>query len=249
MKVYITKIYIEYKTYFNHFSVMFKSGIYTFILIAFLASSSNAQPGGENKLSSSFKIVRLKYAGGGDWYNDPSAEVNMMDFLKKNTTIDVDEPKFYYVDISSDEIFNYPFIFITGHGNISFTDSEIKRLRTYLERGGFLYADDDYGMNDAFRREMKKVFPEQEMKELPFDHNIYSSHFSFPNGLPKTHEHDGKPPQGFGYFIDGRLCVFYTYETNISDGWADPREHDDPPEKREEALKMGTNIIVYALSN
>jgi hypothetical protein len=228
---------------------MFKLLIYFFVLIAFSIGNSNAQTSGENKLSSSFKIVRLKYAGGGDWYNDPSAEVNMMDYLKKNTLIDVDEPKFYYADISSDEIFNYPFIFITGHGNILFTDSEVKRLRTYFERGGFLYADDDYGMNDAFKREMKKVFPEQEMVELPFDHKIYSSHFSFSNGLPKTHEHDGKPPQGFGYFINGRLCVFYTYETNISDGWADPREHDDPPEKREEALKMGTNIIVYALNN
>jgi len=197
----------------------------------------------------SFRIARLKYSGGGDWYNDPSAEVNMMDYLKKNTTIDVDEPKFYTVDISSDDIFNYPFILITGHGNISFSDSEVKRLREYLTNGGFLYADDDYGMNDAFRREMKKVFPGEEMKELPFDHKIYSSHFNFPGGLPKIHEHDGKPPQGFGYWISGRLCVYYTYETNISDGWADPREHDDPPEKREEAFKMGTNIIVFVLTN
>lgn len=207
------------------------------------------QQGDIPKLSSSFKIVRLKYAGGGDWYNDPSAEVNMMDYLKKNTNIDIDESKFYYIDISSDDIYNFPFILITGHGNISFSDDEVKRLRTYLERGGFLYADDDYGMNESFRREMKKVFPDQEMKELPFDHSIYNSHFSFPKGLPKIHEHDGKPPQGFGYFINGRLCVYYTYETNISDGWADPREHEDPPEKREEAFKMGTNIIVYALSN
>jgi len=197
----------------------------------------------------SFRIARLKYSGGGDWYNDPSAEVNMMDYLKKNTTIDVDEPKFYTVDISSDDIFNYPFILITGHGNINFSDSEVKRLREYLTNGGFLYADDDYGMNDAFRREMKKVFPGEEMKELPFDHKIYSSHFNFPGGLPKIHEHDGKPPQGFGYWSSGRLCVYYTYETNISDGWADPREHDDPPEKRDEAFKMGTNIIVFVLTN
>ena len=220
-----------------------------FGVIFFFTSVSFTQQDGINRLSSSFKIVRLQYSGGGDWYNDPSAEVNMMDYLKKNTVIDVDEPKFYSVDIDSDDIFNFPFIFITGHGNISFTDSEVKRLREYLERGGFLYADDDYGMDEAFRREMKKVFPNQEMKELPFDHKIYSCHFSFPKGLPKIHEHNGKPPQGFGYFINGRLCVYYTYETNISDGWADPREHDDPPEKREEALKMGTNIIVYALNN
>jgi hypothetical protein len=220
-----------------------------FAVIFFFPGISFTQQDGINRLSSSFKIVRLQYSGGGDWYNDPSAEVNMMEFLKKNTVIDVDEPKFYSVDIDSDDIFNFPFIFITGHGNISFSDSEVKRLREYLERGGFLYADDDYGMDEAFRREMKKVFPGQEMKELPFDHKIYSCHFSFPNGLPKIHEHNGKPPQGFGYFINGRLCVYYTYETNISDGWADPREHNDPPEKREEALKMGTNIIVYALNN
>ncbi len=220
-----------------------------FAVILLTGAVSFTQQDGVNRLSTSFKIVRLQYSGGGDWYNDPSAEVNMMDYLKKNTVIDVDEPKFYSADISSEDIFNYPFIFITGHGNINFSDTEVKRLKEYLERGGFLYADDDYGMNEPFKREMKKVFPEQEMKELPFDHKIYSSHFSFPKGLPKTHEHDGKPPQGFGYFINGRLCVYYTYETNISDGWADPREHDDPPEKREEALKMGTNIIVYALNN
>lgn len=217
--------------------------------VILFSTASFSQQDGINRLSSSFKIVRLQYSGGGDWYNDPSAEVNMMDYLKKNTVIDVDEPKFSSVDIASDDIFNYPFILITGHGNINFSDSEVKRLKEYLERGGFLYADDDYGMDEAFRREMKKVFPDQEMKELPFDHKIYSCHFSFPKGLPKIHEHNGKPPQGFGYFINGRLCVYYTYETNISDGWADPREHDDPPEKREEAFKMGTNIIVYALSN
>jgi hypothetical protein len=201
------------------------------------------------KFSTSFQIVRLKYSGGGDWYNDPSAEKNMMDYLKQNTTIDVADAGFSYVDIASDDIYNFPFILLTGHGNIALSDSEVKRLRTYLERGGFIYADDDYGMDESFRREMKKVFPDQEMKELPFNHKIYNSHFNFPGGLPKVHEHDAKPPQGFGYYINGRLCVYYTFETNISDGWADPREHQDPAEKREESFKMGTNIIVYALTN
>jgi hypothetical protein len=215
----------------------------------FTAQAVHSQNEGINKLSSSFKIVRLKYSGGGDWYNDPSEEIEMMGYLKKNTVIDVDEPKFYSVDIASDDIFNYPFIFITGHGNILFSEAEVKRLKTYLERGGFLYADDDYGMDEAFRREMKKVFPDQQMQELPFNHKIYSCHFNFPNGLPKIHEHEGKPPQGFGYYINGRLCVYYTYETNISDGWDPPGEHGDPPDKREESFKMGTNIIVYALSN
>jgi len=228
---------------------VFFSIILLFLALTLGSSQEHVPSGGHGTSTNAFKIARLQYSGGGDWYNDPSCEVNMMDYLKKNTVIDVDEPKFYTVDISSDDIFNYPFIFMTGHGNISFSDSEAKRLRTYLERGGFLYADDDYGMDPAFRREIKKVFPDQEMKELPFNHKIYNIHYNFPGGLPKTHEHDSKPPQGFGYFLNGRLCCYYTYETNISDGWADQREHEDPQEKREEAFKMGTNIIVYALSN
>lgn len=215
------------------------------ILFLFILFQNSAAQNSSDK----FRIARLKYSGGGDWYNDPSAEVNMMNYLKKNTLIDVDVPKFYTADVASDDIFNYPFILLTGHGGIEFSDGEIKRLRKYLENGGFIYADDDYGMDESFRREMKKIFPRDEMRELPFDHKIYSSHFNFPKGLPKIHEHDSKPPQGFGYWINGRLCVYYTYETNISDGWADPREHDDPQEKREESFKMGTNIIVYSLTN
>ncbi len=203
----------------------------------------------QSKSFSKFRIGRLKYSGGGDWYNDPSADINMMEYLKKNTTIDVDEPKFYPVEIRGEEIYNYPFVYMTGHGNIEFSKEEAEKLRKYCESGGFLYADDDYGMDTAFRREVKKIFPNQELKELPFNHKIYSSHYNFPDGLPKIHEHDGKPPQGFGIFHNGRLCLYYTYETNISDGWADTKEHDDPPEKREEAFKMGTNIIVYALMN
>jgi len=220
--------------------------IFLILICAFLILNSNLYS--QNK-SGKFKIARLKYSGGGDWYNDPSAEVNMMNYLKKNTTIDVDEPKFYSVDIASDDIFNYPFILITGHGTIEFSDTEVKRLRKYLESGGFLYADDDYGMDESFRKEIKKVFPNNDLKELPFTHKIYNIHYNFPNGLPKIHEHDSKPPQGFGIWIEGRLCVYYTYETNISDGWADSREHDDPQEKRDESFRMGTNIIVYALSN
>ncbi len=223
----------------------------TFYIAMLLLCSEIAlsQSDGINKNSSPFKIARLKYSGGGDWYNDPSAEINMMDYLKKNTTIDVDEPAFYSVDISSDDIFNYPFLLITGHGNIEFSQNEVVRLRKYCESGGFLYADDDYGMNESFRREIKKVFPGEDLKELPFDHKIYKSQYTFPNGLPKIHEHDAKPPQGFGIYINNRLFVYYTYETNISDGWADTKEHQDPPEKKEEAFKMGTNIIVYALMN
>jgi len=224
-----------------------------YILIAILCVSflndGIAQTDGVSKNSSPFKIARLKYSGGGDWYNDPSAEINMMEYLKKNTVIDVDEPKFYSVDVASDDIFNYPFILITGHGNIELSQSEAARLRKYLESGGFLYADDDYGMNESFRKELKKIFPDDELQELPFSHEIYNSHFSFPGGLPKIHEHDQKPPQGFGIYKNGRLCVYYTFETNITDGWADTKEHQDPPEKKEESFKMGTNIIVYSLMN
>ena len=219
------------------------------MMILFLSINAYSQNDGINKNSSPFKIARLKYSGGGDWYNDPSAEVNMMEYLNNNTSIDVDDPRFYSVDVASDDIFNYPFIMITGHGNIEFSPVEVARLRKYCESGGFIYADDDYGMDESFRREIKKVFPGEELKELPFNHQIYGSHFSFPNGLPKIHEHDQKPPQGFGIYINGRLCVYYTYETNISDGWADTKEHQDPPDKREESFKMGTNIIVYALMN
>lgn len=226
-----------------------KKGIYIFILSVIIFGSSLAQLGDTSKPGSKFRIARLKYSGGGDWYNDPSAEVNMMDYLKKNTTIEMDNSKFYSVDVSSDDIFDYPFILMTGHGNIDLSESEVLRLRKYCQSGGFLYADDDYGMDESFRREIKKVFPDNEIKEIPFDHPIYKIHYPFPSGLPKIHEHDGKPPQGFGIFYNGRLCVYYTFETNISDGWANTEEHNDPPEKREESFKMGTNIIVYALSN
>lgn len=194
-----------------------------------------------------FQIARLKYQGGADWYNDPSAEVNLLNFIKQNTNIKVDA-RYQFVDISSDEIFGYPFLFMTGHGNVVFTNDEARRLRTYLENGGFLYIDDDYELDRALRREMKKVFPESDFIELPFSHPIYNIVYRFENGVPKTHKHDDKPPQGFGIFVGERLAVYYTYESNPSDGWADAEVHNNPPEIREEALKFGTNIIVFALS-
>ncbi|MBX2991578.1 MAG: DUF4159 domain-containing protein [Bacteroidetes bacterium] len=200
------------------------------------------------KISSALKIARLKYSGGGDWYNDQSAEVNLLRFVRENTNIHV-EPTYEFVDLNSEQLFTYPMLFMTGHGNISFNEQEVRRLRTYLENGGFLYADDDYGMDKAFRREMKKIFPGQELVELPFSHDIYRNQFEFPGGPPKTHEHDGKPAQGFGLFHNGRLVVYYTFESNPSDGWADPEVHNNTPQKREEALRFGTNIIVWALTN
>jgi len=195
-----------------------------------------------------FRIARLKYDGGGDWYNGQTEEPNVLDFVKQNTNIKV-KAEYTWVDIQSDAIFSYPFLFMTGHGNVVFTQDECDRLRKYCEAGGFLYVDDDYGLDKSFRREIKKVFPDNELVELPFNYGMYSDVYNFPNGVPKTHEHNGKPPQGFGIFLNGRLAVYYTYESNPSDGWDDPEVHGDPPEKRLEALKFGVNLIVWALSN
>lgn len=194
-----------------------------------------------------FKIARLKYNGGGDWYNDPSAEVNLLNFVQQNTTIKT-EAKYRFVEISSDEIFSYPFLFLTGHGNVVFSEGEAERLRLYLESGGFLYIDDDYGLDNAIRREMKKVFPEKDFVELPFSYGMYNIYYKFEYGPPKIHEHDKKPPAGYGIFVNNRLAVYYTYESNPSDGWADAAVHNDTPEKREEALKFGTNLVIWALT-
>lgn len=215
-----------------------KISLFLILLSAFLYAQDEGR----------FKIARLKYNGGGDWYNDPSSEVNLLKFVAQNTNIKT-KPVYEFVDLSSGNIFAYPFLFLTGHGNVVFADAEAKKLRTYLENGGFLYVDDDYGLDKAFRREIKKVFPDKDLVELPFSYGLYHCFYDFPNGVPKTHEHDNKPPQGLGILVNGRLCVFYTYESNPSDGWADPEVHKNPPAKREETLKFGTNIIVWALMN
>ena len=213
------------------------------IMMIFVAADMVAQ-----QISSSFKIARVKYSGGGDWYNDPASEIELLKYVQRNTNLKV-EPVYEFVDLSTDKIFDYPFLFLTGHGNVNFTDSEVRRLRAYLQNGGFLYIDDDYGLDPFIRKEMKKVFPDQEFAELPFSHGIFNAHFKFPNGVPKVNEHDGKKPQTFGLFYRGRLCVVFTYETNPSDGWAPPDIHKTPPDKRELAFKFGTNLIVWALSN
>jgi len=216
-----------------------------FLILAVACSLADAQ---STSVNSSFRIARLKYTGGGDWYNGPLEEPDLLEFVRQNTLIDVD-PVYEYVDVSSDKFFSYPFIFMTGHGNMTFSEFEQKRIRTYLENGGFIYADDDYGMDKPFRRELKKIFPEQELVELPYSYGLYHCQYDFPHGPPKTHEHDGKPPQGFGLFHNGRLVLYYTYESNPSDGWDPPEVHGDPPEKRQEALQFGTNLIVWALTH
>ena len=200
-----------------------------------------------NHYSQAFSIARIHYNGGGDWYGDPSSLPNLLEYVEKNTSIIVETDE-YQMKLTNPELFNHSFIYITGHGNIRFSEDEIIILRDYLIKGGFLHADDNYGMDASFRREMKRVFPSKEWVELPHDHSIYNSYFSFPNGLPKIHEHNGKPPQGLGLFEKDRLIVFYSYESDLGDGWEDYNVHNNPFEIRESALKMGVNIIWFSLT-
>ncbi len=195
-----------------------------------------------------FTIGRLKYGGGGDWYANPSSLTNLLKAINERTTIRAASRE-EAVEITDAKLFEHPYIYMTGHGNVRFTDEEVKILRTYFAGGGFLHADDNYGMDTTFRREVKKIFPDSPLVELPFDHPIYNSFYEFPNGLPKIHEHDGKPAQGFGVFYENRLVIFYTYECDLGDGWEDPDVHNDPPEKREQALRMGINIVMYYLTH
>lgn len=194
------------------------------------------------------QIGRVKYSGGGDWYNDPSAEVNLLNFIDQNTNIKTN-PKYVVADLETKDIFNYPITFLTGHGNVVFSSKNIITLREYFDNGGFMIIDDDYGLDKSIIREIKKIFPNNDLVELPFDHEIYNSFYKFSSGPPKTHEHDNKPPKGYGLFLGERMVIFYTTESNPSDGWANQDVHNNPQEKRTEALKFGTNIIVYALTN
>lgn len=193
------------------------------------------------------KIALLKYNGGGDWYSNPTALSNLILYTNQNLNTSID-PEYEVVDAGSTDIFNYPFIHMTGHGNVIFSTSEAKNLNTYLTSGGFLHIDDNYGMDKFIRPELKKVFPNSELTAIPPTHEIFNQHFLFPDGLPKIHEHDNKPPEAFGIFIDGRLVLLYTFESDLSDGWEDEEVHHDPLEIREEALKMGANILQYVLN-
>lgn len=196
-----------------------------------------------------FAVARLKYDGGGDWYSNPSSLPNLARALRDRTPVRIDRLDEARVSLMDEDLFNYPFLYMNGHGNVRFTDAEIGRLRRYLTSGGFLFADDNYGMDESFRREMARVFPERELVEVPFDHPIYHSFYAFPNGPPKIHEHDGDPPQGLGIFDGSRLVVFYTYEADIGDGLEDAEVHHDPPEKREAAMRMAINVVMYALTH
>ncbi len=194
------------------------------------------------------QLALLKYRGGGDWYSVVDALENLAEFCNRELHTSID-PEYATVDVGSNEIFNHPFLFLTGHGNVLFSQQEAANLRKYLEAGGFLFIDDDYGLNDYIRTAMKSVFPDKEFVELPFDHPIYHQKYDMPDGLPKIHEHDGLPPKGYAILIEGRVAVFYSYESNISDGWDSPDVHHDPPELRRKALEMGANLIQFAFTN
>jgi len=198
-------------------------------------------------LGQEFSIARVNYGGGGDWYCDPSSIPNILSYLTKNTSIKAAHDE-YRIKLTTKEMRGHPYLYMTGHGNIRFTDEEIIDLREYLLGGGFLHTDDNYGLNTSFRREMKRVFPDRDFVELPHNHAVFHSYFDMPNGLPKIHEHDGKPPQLFALYNEDRIMVIYSFESDLGDGWEDEEVHNDPPELRTAALQMGVNIIYFALT-
>lgn len=193
------------------------------------------------------ELAVLKYKGGGDWYANPTALANLIRFCNDHIDTSID-PKPATVEVGSVEIFQYPLVHMTGHGNVYFSDEEAVNLRTYLLAGGFLHIDDNYGMEPYLRKELEKVFPDKEFRELGSDHPIFAQTYSFPSGLPKIHEHDGKRPQALGIFEENRLILLFTFESDLGDGWEDPEVHNDPEEVRLKALQMGANIVEYAFN-
>ncbi len=210
----------------------------TFLIFSFWAKGQE----------STVKLGLLKYGGGGDWYANPTSLPNLAEFCNQNLNMNLSK-QIETVEPGSKEVFNFPFLHMTGHGNVVFSDNDAQNLRTYLISGGFLHIDDNYGMDPFVRPALKKVFPELNLVELPFDHPIYKQTYTFKNGLPKVHEHDNKPPQGFGLIYEGRLVVFYSYETDLGNGWEDQRVHGNPEDVRQKALQMGANIIEYVFTN
>jgi hypothetical protein len=208
-----------------------------------------APPAAAQSSDAGMSIARVKYSGGGDWYSDEQSLPELLAFVRQNTLLDV-APEAETVELTSDKLFAYPYLYLTGHGNVRLSPSEVERLRQYLLGGGFLHVDDNYGLDEHIRRELNKVFPDRPLEEIPFSHPIYNMRFAFPDGLPKIHEHDGEAPQGFGIRDDGgRLMVFYTYETDLGDGWEPASVHNNSEEKRRAALRMGTNILTYAMTH
>jgi hypothetical protein len=212
------------------------------ILILAAAAAVSASGWADTTLT----IARLRYEGGGDWYANPSSLPNLLAAIRDRTGLAVSGRE-ATVGLLDPRLSDYPYLYMTGHGNVSWSPAERAALRAHLMAGGFLHADDNYGMDESFRREIREVFPDQELVELPPDHPVFSTFYAFPEGIPKIHEHDGKAPQALGIFYDGRLVVLYTYETDLGDGWEDPEVHQNTPEKREQALRMGVNIFLHAL--
>ena len=208
------------------------------IIISIFTSSLFAQE---------FQIARVQYSGGGDWYSDPSSLPNLLNYLRTNTSM-VNASEEVRIKLTDSNAKQYPYLYMTGHGNIRFSENEIIELRSILNNGGFLHADDNYGMDKSFRREIKKVYPSKEFIELPHNHPIFHSFYKFENGLPKIHEHDNKPPQALAIFENQRIVILYTYESDLGDGWEDAAVHNNSEEKRDLAFKMGINIIYFALT-
>lgn len=219
------------------------------VALASLACVTAARAAATPPGARAFGIARLKYGGGGDWYGNQGSLRNLIAGLRERTSIAVAGDDAAVVEPGSATLFQYPFVFAAGHGNIKFSDAEVANVRRWLLSGGFLWVDDDYGLSASFRREMKKLFPDAELVELPFDHPMFRQPYEFPKGLPKIHEHDGGPARAFGIVRDGRLCVFFTFDTDLGDGLEDEEVHHDPPEKREAALRMAMNIAHYALTH
>jgi hypothetical protein len=225
---------------------MFQGGTGVRVIILILGFSLAGARVAPSDGAPTLTIGRLHYEGGGDWYANPSSIPNLLKAIRTRTSLAVSgEEK--VVTLASDDLWSVPFLHMTGHGNVRFSDTDLTNLRRWLEQGGFLHADDNYGMDESFRREMARLFPDQQLVEVPLNHPIYRLIYNFPRGIPKIHEHEGKPAQGFGIFLQGRLAVFYSFETDLGDGWEDAEVHRDAPEKREEALKMGVNLFAYAV--
>ncbi len=200
-----------------------------------------------NIYGQTFHMARIKYSGGGDWYCDPSSIPNLLSYLKQNTPMSANNDE-VRIKLTDDNANQFPYLYLTGHGNINLNENEIIALRSILLNGAFLHVDDNYGLDKSFRREIKKVFPNKNLIELPKEHGIFKSYYNFPEGLPKIHKHDNKPPQAFALFENDRMILLYTYESDLGDGWEDANVHNNPWPIRENALRMGVNIIYFALS-
>ena len=214
--------------------------------LAALVSAGFAAPALAQGAEPTMTIGRLHYDGGGDWYANPSSLPNLLEAIRSRTPLRVGREE-KVVTLAGDELWNTPYIYMTGHGNVHWSDADLVTLRRYLEQGGFLHVDDNYGMDASIRKELARLFPGRPLVEVPLDHPIYHLVYDFPRGIPKIHEHDGKPAQGFGIFLDGRLVVYYSYQSDLGDGWEDADVHHDPPEKHEAALRMGVNLYAYAV--